>query len=90
MQAALQVDLPVTVCGQMSSDPKFVPMLVGMGLRQLSTTPLAIPEVKEVVRSLTIPQAEEILNRALEFELARDVEVFLRGELKKICPDLVE
>ncbi|REJ72862.1 MAG: phosphoenolpyruvate--protein phosphotransferase [Planctomycetota bacterium] len=90
VQAAVQADLPVTVCGQMSSDPKFVPLLVGMGLRQLSTTPLAIPEVKEVVRSLTIPQAEEILGRALEFELARDVEVFLRGELKKICPDLVE
>ena len=82
--------IPVTVCGQMSSDPKFVPLLVGLGLRQLSVTPHAIPEVKEVVRNLTITQAEEIAARALQFELARDVEGLLRGELKKICPDLAK
>jgi phosphotransferase system enzyme I (PtsI) len=61
-----------------------------MGLRQLSATPHAIPEVKEVIRNLTVPQAEDIASRALQFELARDVEGFLRGELKKICPDLAK
>ncbi len=90
INAGTAAGIPVTVCGQMSSDPKFVPLLVGMGLRQLSTTPFAVPEVKEVVRSLSIPQAEEIAARALQFELARDVEVFLRGELKRICPDLTQ
>ncbi|MGD9857278.1 MAG: phosphoenolpyruvate--protein phosphotransferase [Planctomycetaceae bacterium] len=81
-------DVPVTVCGQMSSDPKFVPLLVGLGLRQLSVTPHVIPELKEVVRSLTIPQAESIAEQATKLELARDVETFLRGELNKLCPDL--
>lgn len=82
-------NLPVTVCGQMSSDPTFIPLLVGMGLRQLSLTPHAIPELKEVIRNITIPQAEEIAARAESMEVARDVENYLRGELKKICPDLV-
>lgn len=86
--AAAAYGLPVTVCGQMSSDPKFVPLLVGMGLRQLSTTPFAVPEVKEIIRSLTIAQAEEIAASAMQFDLARDIEGFLRGELKRICPDL--
>lgn len=90
ISAGAGTGIPVTVCGQMSSDPKFVPLLVGMGLRQLSTTPLAVPEVKEVVRNLSLPQAEEIAARALQFELARDVEVYLRGELKRICPDLAQ
>ena len=90
ISAGAATGTPVTVCGQMSSDPKFVPLLVGMGLRSLSTAPFAVPEVKEVVRSLSIPQAEEIAARALQFELARDVEVFLRGELKRICPDLAQ
>jgi phosphotransferase system enzyme I (PtsI) len=90
VSAAMKARISVTVCGQMSSDPKFAPLLVGMGLRQLSTTPHAIPEVKEMIRNLTLPQAEEIAARALQFDLARDVEGYLRGELKKICPDLVK
>jgi phosphotransferase system enzyme I (PtsI) len=90
VSAGKAIGIPVTVCGQMSSDPKYVPLLVGMGLRQLSATPHAIPEVKEVIRNLTVPQAEDIASRALQFELARDVEGFLRGELKKICPDLAK
>ncbi len=89
IQAGQNNDVPVTVCGQMSSDPKFVPLLVGMGLRQLSVTPHAIPELKEVIRHLNIPQAEGIARHALTLEVARDIEGFLRGELNKITPDLV-
>lgn len=90
VDAADKRQLPVTVCGQMSSDPKAVPLLVGMGLRQLSTTPHAIPEVKEVIRSLTIARARDVATHALQMEVARDVDAYLRGELKKICPDLAK
>ena len=88
--AAETRDIPVTVCGQMSSDPKAVPLLVGMGLRQLSVAPHAIPEVKEVIRSLTIPRAQEIATQALQLDVARDVDAYLRGELKKTCPVLAK
>ncbi len=89
LDASKKNDIPVTVCGQMSSAPEFVPLLVGMGLRQLSVTPHAIPELKQVVRNVSIPQAEEIAAHAESLEVARDVENYLRGELKKICPDLL-
>lgn len=89
VEAARAHDLKVTVCGQMSSDPKFIPLLIGMGLRQLSATPYAIPEVKEVIRNISIPQAEEIAAHVSQLELARDVENYLLGELHRICPDLV-
>lgn len=81
--------IPVTVCGQMSSDPKFIPQLIGMGIRQISVTPHAIPELKEAIRSITVPQAEEIAAHAESLDVARDVENYLRGELKKNCPDLL-
>jgi phosphoenolpyruvate-protein phosphotransferase (PTS system enzyme I) len=90
VDAGLKRNIPVTVCGQMSSDPKFIPLLVGMGIRRLSVTPNLIPEVKAVIRSFDLPQAEEIAGRAMALELARDVENYLRGELKKACPDLVQ
>jgi phosphotransferase system enzyme I (PtsI) len=87
VEASRKEDIPVTVCGQMSSSPIYVPLLLGMGLRQLSVTPHAIPELKEIIRKVTIPQTEEIAARAQSLELARDVESYLQSELKKICPD---
>ncbi len=89
VDAGLESEIPVTVCGQMSSDPKFLPLLIGIGLRQLSVTPHAIPALKEVVRSITLEEAERIAEQALSLDLARDVEHHLREELKKICPDLI-
>src|SRR4029078_6315327 len=89
VRAAEKYNLPVSVCGQMSSDPIYIPLLVGMGLRELSVTPQSIPEVKQAVRSLTVPQARDIAEHAQTLEVARDVENYLRGELKKLCPDLV-
>ena len=71
LTAGRKHNTPVTVCGQMSSDPKFLPLLVGLGLRQLSVTPLAIPVLKEVVRSISIQQAEEIAARAKSLDVAR-------------------
>jgi phosphoenolpyruvate-protein phosphotransferase (PTS system enzyme I) len=89
IEAARKRDIPVTVCGQMSSDPKFIPLLIGMGIRRLSVTPHSIPELKEVIRTIDVRQGEQIADHALSLELARDVENYLRGEMKKICPDLV-
>ena len=89
IEAANKHSKPVTVCGQMSSDPKFIPLLLGLGLRQVSVTPLAIPELKEVIRNLSLEQAEEIAKHAMKLEVARDVENYLRGELHKICPDIL-
>ncbi len=43
---------PVTVCGEMASNPLAVPLLVGLGISELSGTPGMVPVVKEIVRSL--------------------------------------
>ncbi len=88
VEAAEQNDISVTVCGQMSSDPKYVPLLVGLGVRQLSVTPQRIPQIKAVVRSISIEQAQAIADRAMELQIAREIENYVRGELNKACPDL--
>jgi len=89
LQAAKTHNRPVTVCGQMSSDVRFIPLLLGLGLRHLSVTPHAIPRLKEVVRHVSIPDAERIAEHACSLDLARDVEHYLLGELGRLCPDLV-
>jgi phosphoenolpyruvate-protein phosphotransferase (PTS system enzyme I) len=89
VEAGARHDVPVTVCGQMSSDPKLIPLLIGLGLRQLSATPHAIPELKDVMRRWTIAEAKAIAEHALTLEMARDIETYLRGEYHRICPEVV-
>lgn len=88
VEAANKHEISSSVCGQVASDPKFIPLLVGLGLRRLSISPQAIPKVKEIVRSMTIEQAETIANHVQTLELARDVENYLFREAKRLCPSL--
>ena len=87
VQAAKRHNIPVSVCGQMSSDPKCVPLLIGLGIRQISVSPHAIPEIKEVIRNLSLQKADAMAEYAKSQELARDVESYLNRELRKLVPD---
>ena len=89
VEAGARHDVPVTVCGQMSSDPKLIPLLIGLGLRQLSATPQAIPGLKDVMRRWTVAEAEAVAEHALTLEMARDIETYLRGEYHRVCPEVV-
>jgi phosphotransferase system enzyme I (PtsI) len=77
----------VNVCGEMSGDPLFTPLLVGLGLRQLSLAPNNLPAVKAVVRRLDVGDAERIAAEALTLESARDVVNYLLRERKRIHPE---
>src|SRR5258708_28902349 len=89
VRAAEKYNLPVSVCGQMSSDPIYIPLLVGMRLRELSVTPQSILEVKQALRNLTVVQSREILSYAKTLDVLRDVENFFRGGMKKLSAALV-
>lgn len=88
VRAAENHGISVSVCGQMSSDPMFLPLLIGMGFRQFSVTPQALPELKEVIRNLSVAQAESLAARAEAMDVARDVESLLHGELKKLIGEI--
>ncbi len=88
VKAAENHKIPVTVCGQMSSDPKFLPLLIGLGIRRISVTPHAIPELKAVLRQLKIPQCKDIAVHSEWLGLSRVIDNYLQGELRKICPQL--
>jgi phosphotransferase system enzyme I (PtsI) len=86
VQAAQKQQIEVNVCGEMSGQPLYIPLLVGLGLRQLSATPRKIPEIKRVIRALTIAEAERIAAEALTLRTARQVCNFLSYQLRKILP----
>ncbi len=78
---------PISMCGQMSGNPMYTMLLIGMGLRSLSATSAAVPEVKRVCRSVTVPDCQRVAQRVLALESSRDVKTYLREELSKLLPD---
>jgi phosphotransferase system enzyme I (PtsI) len=86
--AANRAGKPVSLCGQMSANPAYIMLLIGLGLRQFSVPPLAIPEVKRVCCSVTVAQCEEVARRALSMEVAHTIDGYLKAELRKVVPDL--
>ena len=63
----------VGVCGGMASDPQAVPILVGLGVDELSVSIPAIPAVKAQIRSLSLAQCKELASRALTQDSAATV-----------------
>jgi phosphotransferase system enzyme I (PtsI) len=88
VRAARTADVPISMCGQMCGNPMYTMLLLGMGLRSMSVTPAAIPEIKQVCRRVDISGCERIAKRALELESARDVRTYLKEELARALPDM--
>jgi phosphotransferase system enzyme I (PtsI) len=89
VRSATASEVPISMCGQMCGNPLYTMLLLGLGLRSLSVTPAAIPEIKQVCRRVSLPCCERVAQRALEFENAKDVRAFLKEELTKVLPDVL-
>lgn len=76
-------------CGEMSGDPAIAILLLGLGIDEISTSPVALPKVKKAIRSVTLAEAQDIAARALEFSTGQEIMDFLTERLKTIDPDLV-
>jgi phosphocarrier protein FPr/phosphocarrier protein len=66
-------DRLVAVCGGLASDPAAVAILIGLGVRELSVVPALIPQVKQLVRGLTLESAQTLARSVLELESAEAV-----------------
>lgn len=87
LAAARAAEVPASVCGQMSGEPLYTMLLLGLGLRTLSVPPSAVPEIKKICRSLSIPQCEEVARRAMTMESAREIDTYLREKLRKVATE---
>ena len=63
----------VGVCGEMAGDVAFVPLLLGLGMDELSTAAILVPRVKRAVQSLAIPECRELVEAALQLNTASEI-----------------
>jgi len=86
---ATEAGVPATVCGQMSGSVMYTQLLLGLGLRQLSVPASAIPEVKQVIRSVSAAECRAIAEKALTMVAAREVKAYLRDQLRRLLAETV-
>jgi phosphoenolpyruvate-protein phosphotransferase (PTS system enzyme I) len=82
--------IEVNVCGEMSGEAVFIPLLIGLGLRQLSCTPRKIPEVKRIIRNVSAVDAERIMRATDQMETAREIHSFLREQFRRLFPGVID
>ncbi|MFC1646057.1 phosphoenolpyruvate--protein phosphotransferase [Candidatus Omnitrophota bacterium] len=86
VDAGHKAGIPVGMCGEMSGEPAFALLLLGLGLDEFSMPAAVASRIKQIIRSVSSKQAEEIVRQALNLSTSEEVEKFAREQLHKILP----
>ena len=78
VQAAEAAGKWVGVCGELAGDPLAIPILIGLGVKELSMASGSIPKAKQIIRALDLPQAKSVAAQALKLESAEAVRDFVQ------------
>ena len=78
------------VCGEMASDLAVVPLLLGLGVAELSVTPSMVPRVKMLIRSIEMALAQELAAFALDSDSPKEILTRAEALAKSAVPDFFE
>ncbi len=87
IQDACKARIEVSVCGEMASELQYVMLLLGLGVRSLSVSVPMIPEVKQIVRSVTMAECNALARKVLGMNSERQISSYLRSGTRKILPE---
>ena len=89
IMAGHQEGVWVGMCGEMASDPLSTLILVGMDLDEFSVSPIAVPEIKKIIRSTEYREAARIAKKVLQFDRPSEVERFMTKVVRKKFKNLI-
>ncbi|MFC1480356.1 phosphoenolpyruvate--protein phosphotransferase [Candidatus Omnitrophota bacterium] len=81
-------NIPVGLCGEMAGDIALTMILIGLGLDEFSTSPIAVPEIKKIMRSIKYSDAKKIAKKALTFTTGKEVQNYAKEKLRELVPDI--
>lgn len=73
VDAARKNKISVSVCGEMAGEPIMAPLLIGLGVDELSAAPPLVPQIKYMVRRLKLPEAQALAEFALSSESGAEI-----------------
>ncbi|WP_084659150.1 phosphoenolpyruvate--protein phosphotransferase [Thermogemmatispora onikobensis] len=77
IEAAHRHQRRVEICGELASEPLALPLLLGLGIDELSMVPQAVPRCKQVIRRWTLQEAQQVAQQALRLPTAAEVRSYL-------------
>jgi phosphotransferase system enzyme I (PtsI) len=90
VDAAHSHKIRVTVCGEMAGDPVLAPLLLGLGVDELSAAPSLVPPLKFLIRRLKLSESRELAAFALDCESASEILARCQELARDIAPGLFE
>lgn len=79
--------IPVSVCGEIAADPRFTPLLIGLGVQELSLAARFIPMIKNAVRNTSVVAASHLAEKVLALSSAEEVMALLTEEYRNNVPE---
>lgn len=90
VDAAHKEGIEVSVCGEMAGDPVLAPLLLGLGVDELSAAPSVVPGIKYIIRRLKMSEAKELAEFAMTCDSGREILQKSRALARSIAPSLFE
>ena len=87
LQDAHKARIDCSVCGEMASEPEHIMLLLGMGVRTISIAPPMIPEIKQIIRSATIEESNQIARKVLGMNSESHISSYLRTVARGVLPE---
>lgn len=88
IEVAHEQKLWVGLCGEMAGEPALALILLGLGLDSFSTSPVQVPRIKKVIRSVPTFRAKEVVKESLRLSTGREIEMYAQKRLRELVPDL--
>jgi phosphotransferase system enzyme I (PtsI) len=89
IDAGQRQGIDVSLCGEMSSEPLYTLLLLGLGLRSLSLSPISIPTVKRLIRRISMRDAVEVARTCLKFQSAKECQDYLEDRVKGVVVEAI-
>jgi phosphotransferase system enzyme I (PtsI) len=80
---------PVSLCGEMASDPIYTIILLGLGVDELSVNPAIVPAIKQIIRGVSFGEAREVARGVLRERRAKDVQSYLEKMMGSRFPQVM-
>ncbi len=87
IQDAHKAQVDLSVCGEMASEPEYIMLLMGLGVRTISIASPMIPEIKQIIRSVTMEYCNKVARKVLGMDSERQISAYLRNAARKILPE---
>jgi phosphotransferase system enzyme I (PtsI)/phosphotransferase system enzyme I (PtsP) len=84
VDSAEGLELPLSLCGEMSSDPAAVVLLIGMGIRSLSMSAAQLPRIKWLIRSIRAEEARSLARQALAMGDSDAIRALVNDKLREL------